>query len=333
MLTVYVFSPEHPMLTRGDVGLVNPLAKESDVNKLQIWIFESASGKLVGYLNTTDTETLNGTEASAAFQITVDDNFVRNKPDVDVYVLANVSMNTCGCAFNAYTTRDELKSQAKIDADHFGLSPLTDEVPEEGLPMAGVLRNQPVIGNAPVLRIGNQNNIATVSQQRAVSKLRFVFANSEGSAEMKITNIQLDANVLPTEEYLFPQTTALTYDSRVVSLLSAPKTVVEKDDPMEYVYNGQEAQVYETLIEQSGLTVVGPYYLRESDKRLSGTITYTIGDTQKTGTFQMEKAGDFLRNHTWIVYGYHSGGGYLQMNTIYIKDWNNRTESHEVYNW
>jgi hypothetical protein len=190
-----------------------------------------------------------------------------------------------------------------------------------------------VIGNAPVLRIGNQNNIATVSQQRAVSKLRFVFANSEGSAEMKITNIQLDANVLPTEEYLFPQTTALTYDSRVVSLLSAPKTVVEKDDPMEYVYNGQEAQVYETLIEQSGLTVVGPYYLRESDKRLSGTITYTIGDTQKTGTFQMEKAGDFLRNHTWIVYGYHSGGGYLQMNTIYIKDWNNRTESHEVYNW
>ena len=48
---------------------------------------------------------------------------------------------------------------------------------------------------------------------------------------------------------------------------------------------------------------VGPIYLRETDKPISGTITYRIApdETPKTAHFSM--ADDvFSRNHTWIVY-------------------------------
>lgn len=58
----------------------------------------------------------------------------------------------------------------------------------------------------------------------------------------------------------------------------------------------------------------GPIYLRESDKQLAGTISYSIaGVAQEPVTFQMQQAGDFGRNHTWIVYAYYAGAGKLQV--------------------
>ena len=333
LLTIYVYSPEHPMLIRGAVGPVDSKVEESRVNQLQIWIFESGTGRKVGYLNTSETSLLNTSEG-ATYQIIVDDAFAQNKPDVDIYVLANISSSYYNTVFNENSTREEIRENATLDASHFGLYPLCNAVPSVGLPMVGILKNQSVVGNAPVLRIGTQSNIATVSLTRAVSKLRFVFANTENAPTLHITRIELDAGMVPNVEYLIPQTRTLTYNSSIASLFSSGVDVVEKPDPTAFIYNGQEAQTYETLIDESALTTVGPYYLHESDKQLSGKIYFTLGDGgEQYNTFQMEAAGDFLRNHIWIVYAYHAGGGYLQLNTLYIKDWNNKTVNHEVYNW
>ena len=81
-------------------------------------------------------------------------------------------------------------------------------------------------------------------------------------------------------------------------------------------------------------------YLRESDKRLSGTITYQMKekgaadyDTEKTANFLMDAAGDFSRNHTWIVYAYYAGSGNLQVQSLYVKDWSTKEFNHELYNW
>lgn len=334
MLTIYVYSPEHPILTRSTVGPITPTEAESLVKSLQIWIFESGTGRKVGYFQTTETFALNEREG-AAYQIAVDDAFAQYKPDVDVYVLANVSAGNCGCELDENSTRDDLKDNAVIGSSYFGLSSLTTTVPADGLPMAGVLKNQPVIGDAPVLRIGTQQAIATVSLERAVSKLRFVFANTTGAPALSIKSIQLNAGMLPNTEYLIPQTRTLYYNPSTASLLpSVIDAVADTQDPTLYIYDGREAQAYETLIDESGLTIVGPYYLRESDKRLEGTITYTIGGgSVQQSTFQMDVAGDFLRNHSWMVYAYHAGGGYLQMSAMYIKEWNNKSSDHEVYNW
>ena len=335
VLTVYVYSPARPMLIRSSVGPVDASAAETEINKIQIWIFESSSGRKVGYLYTDETSLLNTSEG-ATYQMIVDDDFAQHKPDVDVYVLANVGPGNCGVSlFNESSTRDALRDNAKITEAHFGLSTLMTEIPTEGIPMVGVLRNQPVIGDAPVLRIGTQTSMANVRLERAVSKMRFVFANTTGDDDLVIKDITLNAGMMPTEEYLIPQQgKTLTYNTADASLLPNSVTAKKVANPTIYIYDGQNAQTYETLINNANLTTVGPYYLRESDKQLAGTISYSIGGVaQEPVTFQMQQAGDFKRNRTWIVYAYHAGGGFLQTNTLYIKDWTTKTEDHEVYNW
>lgn len=151
--------------------------------------------------------------------------------------------------------------------------------------------------------------------------------------------------MIPTEEYLIPQTKTLYYNQQQVTIWTAgteQPPVYKVDDPAYYIYRGQTAQEYENLIDDlvvegnaaGKTTEIGPFYLRESDKKLVGSITYQIvGNSEKTSPFNMDAAGDFTRNHTWIVYAYHSGGGYLQMSTLYVKNWNERNVNHDVYNW
>ena len=68
--------------------------------------------------------------------------------------------------------------------------------------------------------------------------------------------------------------------------------------------------------------------------KAAGTITYTIdGGTEQTVDFAMQQAGDFSRNHTWIVYAYYAGAGNLQVQSLYVKDWSTKEVNHQVYNW
>ncbi|MBO7115780.1 MAG: FimB/Mfa2 family fimbrial subunit [Prevotella sp.] len=343
MLTIYVYSPEHPMLIRSAIGPVNPTLAESTVHRLQIWIFESLTGRLVGYLDTTETEnSLLNINEGATYQMIVSDEFAKNKPKVDVYVFANVTGANCGCAFNENSTPDQLNA-ARIEPGYFGLSPLFDaewiahKDLSHSLPMTGVLRNQPVVGDAPALRVGTLDRVATVSLTRAVSKVRFVFANTTGAPALTIKDIQMYEGMIPNTEYLIPQDQSLSYNSSSESLLPSQSPIgpVESiNDPTAYIYDGQDGQTYENRINNANLTVVGPFYLRESDKRLKGKIIYKIGDgSDQESEYQMNEAGDFQRNHSWIVYAYHAGGGFLQMNALYVKEWINEEVNHAVYNW
>lgn len=337
MLTIYVFSPEQPIITRGDVGPVNASETENKVNSLQLWIFDT-SGNKVGYLKTTETATLN-TGQGAIYQIPVSDEFAQNKPSVDVYVLANVTATNCGISatLDENTTREALIEQAKITSEHFGVTStrLTTDVPADGLPMAGILKNQPVIGDAPVLRIGNETNIATVPLTRAVSKMRFFFANVATAPKLTITGITLNGSLIPNEEYLFTQSKTLTYDANAASIFASSIEVAKKEDPAQYIYEGQTAQEYENLMVGAELSLVGPYYLRESGKILTGTITYTVEGMSEpmSATFTMKEHGDFLRNHSWIVYAYYEGLSGMQVVTVDVTDWVAKSYNYEVYNW
>jgi hypothetical protein len=341
MLTIYLYSPDQPIITRAGVGPINASEAENKVNSVQLWIFD-ASGNKVGYLSTTETASLNDGQG-AVYQIPVSDEFAQNKPNVDVYVLANVTANNCGitATLNENTTREALIEQAKITVGHYGVTAqsLTTTIPNDGLPMAGVLTNQPVIGDAPVLRIGTTSNIATVPLTRAVSKLRFFFANTDvqNAPELTITGITLNGSLIPNEEYLFSHNQLLTYDTNAAPILTNANaiTVQKKVNPDQYAYNGQTAQDYENLMVGAELSQAGPYYLRESGKLIEGTITYTIegnSDTQ-TANFKMKELGDFLRNHSWIVYAYYEGLSGLQVVTVDVTPWVNKNDNHEVYNW
>ena len=348
MLAIYVYAPEQAAAaqkkaaqTRGDVGEVdaNPAA-EGEIKSLKIWIYESVSGDSVRYFETKDVAALNQGQGTT-YQIPVSDDFAKNKPDVDVYVLANVTHDNCGVgSLDKNTERDELMTEAKI-AGYFGLGNLQTSVPTDGLPMAGYLTTQPVVGDAPALRVGTLSAVSPVQLTRAVSKLRFVFAKTTGQPTVRITSITMNAGMIPDEEYLFTTPQSMTYNANAGELLSSPiDDIKQTADPTDYIYFNQDAQEYENLIntaaskETPEVTVRGPIYLRESDKQLAGTITYTIagGEPQSVG-FQMQQAGDFLRNHTWIVYAYYAGSGKLQVQTVYVKDWSTKEISHNVYNW
>ena len=71
-----------------------------------------------------------------------------------------------------------------------------------------------------------------------------------------------------------------------------------------YVHTTQSPQDYELMISRglstnpAELTQVGPFYLRETDKKLTGKIQYSINNGEiRTATFSMHDAGDFSRNH------------------------------------
>ena len=339
MLTIYVYSPDKPIITRSDVGSVNASEAENTVNSLQLWVFD-ISGNKVGYLSTTETATLNAGQG-AIYHIPVSDEFAQNKPKVDVFVMANATASNCGISatLNENTTREELINQAKITVSHYGVTAgsLTTAVPTDGLPMAGILANQTVIGDAPVLRIGTESNIATVPLTRAVSKLRFFFANTNvaNAPALTITGITLNGSLIPDEEYLFSQNKTLTYNTNSASILANSVAVEKKENPAQYVYNGQTAQDYENLMVGAELSQAGPYYLRESGKQLRGTISYTIEGvaTTQSASFEMKTLGDFLRNHSWIVYAYYEGLSGMQVVSVDVTPWVNKNESHEVYNW
>ena len=347
MMAIYVYAPEQAATsqknaaqTRADVGEVDPIANEGTIKSLQIWVYESETGNYVGYFSTNDVTALNEGHGTT-YQIPVSDDFAANKPKVNVYAMANVTNANCGVGtLDKETTRDALLAGAKIEG-HFGLGNLQTSVPDDGLPFAGHLTAESVVGDSPALRIGTLSSASTVQLIRAVSKLRFVFAKTKNQPTVCITSIKINDEMIPEVEYLFKTPASMTYNTAAGELLSGNiDDIAQTADPTDYIYFNQDAQEYENLINEAAsketpeVTVRGPIYLRESDKQLAGTITYTIdGGAEKTVDFAMQQAGDFSRNHTWIVYAYYAGTGKLQVQSLYVKDWTTKEMNYEYFNW
>ena len=349
-LEVYVYAPGRPIVTRGDVGEIAPSEKaERTVKTLQIWVYRHGDGRLVSYKDTTATY-LNEAAGQEKFMMKVDRTFARSPENVDVYVVANAK--SCGLSsLDESTTRAQLDA-AQISGNYFGTEELTQSVPADGLPMSAVLRNQPVTGHFPTLRIGTASQMATMELTRAVSKLRFVVCRvkEEGTADKKlegIDDISIDAGQIPEASYIIPRDnySSYTYSHESVSYGGVRKSdIPEVEDPLIYVYETQKAQEYEDLINAAVneriLKQVGLTYFRESPKQISGTIKYTHtkgGTHQETVDFSISTPGDFLRNHTWIVYIYFmdSTVHVLTITDIGVKDWVIDPEEEDVtfHNW
>lgn len=129
-------------------------------------------------------------------------------------------------------------------------------------------------------------------------------------------------------------------------VIYAPKIDDDPEDPANYTWEIWSAK-NSTLSEQEKTTqyntAIAPFvthtiYLRESDQKLKGTVYYRMKDDGdvKTVPFEMDadsQTQDFARNHVWIVYGYFSMQGDLNLVNVYIKNWENGgSQDHEVYN-
>lgn len=367
VLKIYVFAPDHPIVTRADNGDVDVTTDaEKKINSLHVWVFEHNNGNYVGHVslsNVSMSETAGNEvmmELSDAFANTPND----SKPRVDVYVVANVTAANCGISLDATTTRDQLEA-ALIKQDYFGLSQLVTTVPTDGLPMSGVMKDKKITGSKPVYQVSEEGGeLANVRLVRAVSKVRFVVSKSASNMdELTINSIKLNNGVMPNQEYLFLEGVYPTYRYRVnttagyvgetVLLSGIDGDLIKRNNsPASYSWDGvMSGQEYERLINtgvsQERLTDLGTIYLRESDIALSGTINYTISHKEhpedeneeptvinKAPSFTMNEAGDFSRNHTWIVYAYFVSSGDLIMGMVEVKNWtSSENTSQMVYNW
>lgn len=401
-LDIYVYAPGQAIPTRGNTGIVaaDP-TEEKAIHYLQIWVYihhpgESDDGDFVTYLATSVSPTFYTSDEADVhkFQLPVDVNLKDKR--VDVYVLANVKNGDYGLTLTEDTTRDYLEN-AVLGSDYFGLTTPVVSVPEGGLPMSGVLRDQPIYGSTPSFRIGTSSEMAKVKLARAVSRIRFVFSCANDFDGLKINSVKLDNGMIPDEEYLFLTDEKNPYgytdnnynikgtaynvvdnEHPAPSLFSLAETAI-CEDPAHYAWdrlvNDERAKnpditdqalatAYEALINE-GLSsnVAATYssdvppvlidpghenprlteqrvYLRESDKRLTGKIYYQVKDKgaadygdEKEASFSMNAAGDFSRNHTWIVYAYLS---WAKMNivAVHINKWvKTDPANYTVYNW
>lgn len=359
VLKIYLFAPDKPIVTRADVGYVDPLPAESAINTLDIWVFEHLNKKLVGYIRLANQTFVNDQKV-----VTMDipDEFAKMavKPSVDIYVVANVTALNSGLALNRDTPLSDLEN-AKIGrsdaADFFGLTSLVSAVPDDGLPMSGLLKEQTIDGStAPVYSVAT-NKVKLV---RAVSKVRFILSKSTSQPPaVSDLSIKFDENVIPTNEYLFltgvyplvlghiDNTSYESGDNNKVLVSGIGiDDINDCTNPASYAWGAVEnetAQDYETRInngletqeEQThpDLSQVGLFYLRESDIKITGTISYKVGGNDRNVPFEMAAAGDFTRNHTWIVYGYFLGNGDLVLNAVHTQPWNDDPESGKIHNW
>ena len=355
-LYIYVHAPQTAVPTRAYTGDVDPIGNEAMVYSLQIWAFTHVSHKLIGYFSPSETSALNRPGGYEVFQLTVDEDYAQtaeaSRERVDVYVLANVTADNCHLTLDHATTRAELEAAVLGTEDAFGLTAPVAAVPENmGLPMSGVLRDQPVTGTAPVLRLDNGGQMATVSLIRTVSKLRFAFANQTGSEALIINSIKLNTTMIPEEQYLFMADgalydrrtchikTASGYNTTTPELLAATiNDVPTIEQPVIYAWGHEELepQAYEHMLDVAaaeGNLAQRLYYLRESDKQLQGEIKYQIGDgEEQTATFKMVDDGGFSRNHIWTVYAYQAQAR-LHVVVVNIAPWKTTEENYDFYNW
>ena len=358
-LYVYVYAPQEIQSTRASYdGDVNPITNEAKVYSLQIWVFTHDTKKILGHYSSTQPSSLTTSNPYELIQINIDDDYantdVGSRERVDVYVAANVKDSNCNLTLDALTTQAQLEAALieKTTIDPFGMTSPVSIVPENvGLPMTGVLRNVPVVGDSPVLRLDDSGQVATVQLIRTISKLRFAFSRETGGETLQINSIKLNTQMLPIAEYLFMADgapydrhtchikTESGYDTETPNLLSTPLTeIADNDNPAYYAWGYQELPPldYEQRIEDGAANakVTQKYfYLRESDKLITGEIKYQVGSgEEQTATFTMVDAGGFSRNHVWTVYAYQAEAK-LKVIVAEVAPWVQKEQDYEFYNW
>ena len=337
-LSVSIYIPDI-IATRAETGSVGALEGEKAFSSLQLWVFLSGGendGQLVGYKGFTAAELADtGLPHSSVTRFGMPlsremfNTLVQAGTRVDVYALANAA-SVSDLPLGEGTSRNTLDSFV-ISGTAFGASPLTMSVPAAGLPMSGVLKGVSVSGGYPVL------NISTVTLTRAVSKLRFVFcqqgtpatdtdpaAPSNPSCVVKSisfggTSEGHDCQIAAAEKLFtendfdidgyLPLSTVLAGEEGAPFLANADISISANPGELLFRSAGHEtesAREYESRLDAAvgASSQAGPIYLRETDKRISGTIVYNTGEEDKTATFFMPSGDVFSRNHSWILYAY-----------------------------
>lgn len=364
ILNIHIEAPEHG--TRADEGQVDGAGGENGLYQTYIWVFDASVADATAVPVGAITQNLNGA-TSSTLQVSIDRDVVSRAPNLDVFVVANVASIPSAYYHmgpdNPPITRGKLKEMVfgKLaidtkDYDDFGTSnPLHAPESGKGIPMSQYALNQKVI-NSGVL-----DKPVNLALQRAVSKMRFVFARRKGVENVTVTGITLDNGLIPTTTCLFPTQPADPSDAASVALakrtpnlpagvtyengfayhkaLNTASILPHADPAFLAMQPSEDAQTYVSRLKTAykgydASLSYGLTYLRETDKKLTGTIRYKFSDaadaTEYSAPFTMAEAGDFARNHEYLVYAYFEKSG-LEV-TVIVSPWKLNEVTHQFAN-
>ncbi len=330
---------EAPAETKGSEGSVPAEGSEDAIKDLHIWVFlnetvdeNNPAGKLLGYINPIssrpDPDNKNTisdplTQYENRYHIPLDRVVAQAKPKVDIYVIGNPASIGQG-GLSESTTRATLDDLV-MSGNCFGVGtdgkPICTAVPSDGLPYSGVAKGLSMTGSYPVMRV----DVVTV--RKAVSKFRFVFCQLRDEVgpmvkSLTVTGLTVNGENISETEYLFNDSAnpykISGYRASAINF-DPPTSVRRYTAPEEYVFNPPAnlaeredyARQYEALINngintKKVLTEAGRCYLRETDKKLTGQVSYSyqVGEAtvNASADFSMHAPGDFVRGRSWIVY-------------------------------
>ena len=344
-LTLTLQIPE-PAMVKATVPATDA---ENAIHDLKIWVFNASTRALITSLEVNAGEPSDnlpqaGSVKRYSLPVSWDFALTEPRPKVDVYVLANsasIGLDSGASAlWAAKTDSHEVSSWEAVNGAFFtGFSPSEKVMgvdAEKGLPMSGLSRNMTISGEEPSL------SITTIPLERCVSKIRFLFSQvkleTDDPAEketFRVDKIELGGETIPTQEFVFAAEAPNVGASYIATVSEFPgiASVNVSEVPELYAYAGEDGPSYEQKIADAladnKISIAGTYYLRESDKALSGTITYTV--TKGAGTasessrqvrkpFSMPAGAQFPRNYTWTVYGYYVTNRTLQL-SVSVLPW------------
>ena len=322
--------------TKADEGEVaSQIEEENEIYDLKIWIFKKhgESYEKVLYAKYPSDEHPNlddlphaGTVKKYVFSVDRTLATDNPRPKLDIFVLANSASIGCTLEDVDYATLTAATFGTSGEISYFGpqnpVTPTTLQTAENktGLPMSGIGKNLSISGEDYSLSVGK------ITLLRAVSKLRYVFCQTLNTGEdaetIDVLRVELEKNLIPNQEYVFSPGGGLNVkqsEGYVDAIINTPNSTVVPSSaiPELYTYTGSGASGaadYERLIldaiDENKLLCPATYYLRESDKPLSGKVYYqvkkngvVVPPAERVKTFAMD-APDFARNHTWTMYGY-----------------------------
>lgn len=282
---------------------------------------------------------------------------------VDVYALANAASVTS-------ETLGEGTNRATLDAlvlngATFGVLPLTMTIPD-GLPMSGVLKGASVTGSYPVLNISTVTLTRAVSKIRFVFCQQGAPATDTAPAAPDNVNCVIkritfggttdghDCQIAESEklftnnkytgtENLFdidgytPLATVIAGEGNAPLRQNSDISVCEHPDLLLFRSKGhlsESAQEYEDRLDAAlkswPESQVGPIYIRETDKLISGTIVYNTGGDDLTATFSMEADDKNIlsRNHSWILFAYFADATKTLQFKIVVLPWDKQDKDY-----
>lgn len=326
-------------------------SEESEIHSIRVWAFETNSGdngKPIAYQNVPNIQSKDG-------KYTLNIRFLRktqNKEinNIDLYILANaetiLNTSTLSIYDSSVITRKNLKDA--LLSKPFGIEnnkPETTEVPSTGLPISRAITNISVTDHCADTENGAATKSIKIPLIRAISKLHFFFARKEdgNTQDVKVTKIILNNQIIPSSSYVFPdeevyndalsnQNATRTYGSDTPYVSSSLNLDGVINDSIKAVAdptnlcrsNNETASKYMERLYAAGVKSVDLCYLRETNKAVSGTIYYQLGNggEEKQATFSIPTDGKAIRNRELVVYGYFQNGemGKLTIKPL-VKEW------------